>query len=489
MEKNREKIIKERDLIIEQIHKYVPIFSRFFDVQSTIREYSENLFNFEVSPVHIERQKLIKHKITEKFITLFGDKGFLELNIKFPNKLAFNIVDHHQVLNHPALIGSNVIGGINKILTNSKQAPTIVISSGDVPPNNYFSKSGFQFKNNTVPLFSVSERENCSYFMDKRKFNFIERLKITKRWQEFDCKEQDFLTQYQEIFNSIDFSLCKDYNDQITLIVKHTWPLMFEKSIRQNLPELLYITQEELTRECLKILLKENNFISAGLFNPTFRQKILDNFRGIVVAWKESDHKGTHFFWRKYPGQPRSLRMYVKGNMLVPDDERFKHLAIELNPDTIIELMQKREIYPSLFMIFSVLNFYAGIKPLTGYGSTVYLELFRQAWLKTLETSEFPEENELIKQVDATGFIGGIAIFFGKRDGRIKTLQATDIMAQGGITKDYLQKIFNMKFNELLSVASADLYDYFSSKYIPKEVKIKKQINFDDLANITFDCL
>ena len=54
----------------------------------------------------------------------------------------FSIVDHHQVLNHPFLISSNVISRVDKFLKTDKQTAIVVISSGDVPPNNFFSKFG-----------------------------------------------------------------------------------------------------------------------------------------------------------------------------------------------------------------------------------------------------------------------------------------------------------------------------------------------------------
>jgi len=485
----KEDILKERDRIIRQIKEFVPLFAPFFDLDITVAEYSHRLYQFKVHPLHLKRQTLVKNKIGSILKKLWGEDYANQLKVDFGDKLAFNIVDHHMVLNHTLLIGSNVISNVDKFFKKEKQPAIIVISSGDVPPNNYFSKSGFQLKNKQVPLFSVSERETSSNFLPKREFNVVERLKITKRWHTFNKLEQEFLTALDARINSFDFSRCQNYNDQISVIVKQTWPWLFENKLRSTLPELLYITQEELTAECLIDLLKEDNFLSQTLFNPELRQKVLENFRGIVVAWREDQQKGTHFFWRKHPNKPTSLRMYVQDGQLVPVNPRFTCLSVALEKNTIIDLLKGREIYPSLFMIFGVLNFYAGVKPLTGYGSTVYLELIRQAWLKSLKDTEFKEDSEAIKSVDATGFIGGIPIFFGREEDKIKTLFAADLFYQGGAKEDYLKKIFNMKFNELVSVAAPDLYDYFSQKYITEEKKIKKQINLDDLANITFDYL
>ncbi|MBL8029677.1 MAG: hypothetical protein JNN11_00265 [Candidatus Doudnabacteria bacterium] len=482
-----DKIILEKEKIIEQIKHYVPLFARFLDVKDPVNIYSDKLYNFKVSNIHKTRQGLIKKILLNKITALFGPDAINQLRVELEENLSFNIADHHQILNHPILVSSNVISSVSKIQGSRRQSATIVISSGDVPPNNYFSKSGFQFHGKTVPLFSANEREYCSYFIPKRDFNFVDRLKNIKRWNVFNESEKNFLDKYQSLVNNINFESCTNYNDQVSLIVKNTWPLIFEGSVRKRLPELIYITQEELIAECLKQILREDNFVSASLFEENLRNKVINNFRGIVVAWNEKEKKGTHFFWRKYPNEPRSLRMYIQGNKLVPEDERFKHLSIELKPDIVIELLEKKEIYPSLFTIFSVLNFYAGVKPLTGYGSTVYLEHFRQAWLKSLENTEYSTEHDLINEVDTTGFIAGIAIFFGRINEQIRALYAADIIAQNGMTKEYLDQVFKMEFNKLLSVATADLYDYFSQKYIPASEKLSKTITFDDLAAINFD--
>lgn len=481
-------ILAEKELIIQQIQKYVPLLRRFFEDISSLNEYSTKLYNFEVNPIHQTRQKLVKSKIKKKFEVLFGKESKKTLQINLDDKLAFNIADHHQVLSHPFLISANVISSTHKFFRERKQDAIIVVSSGDVPPNNYFSRNGLVFHEKRVPIFSASERELCSYYISKRDFNLVERVKLANRWKEFDTNEQIFIQDHEKLLKSLNFDNCLNYIDQISVIVKNTWPLMFEEKLRGSLPELLYITQEELVTDCLIELLEDgDNFISKVLFDDKLRSKVLENFRGIVVSWNEVEGKGTHFFWRKYPGEERSIRMYLSGTELIPHDPRFSTQKIELNRENIIELLKKREIYPSLFLIFSYLNFYAGIRPLTGFGSAIYLERFKEAWIKTLQNSSFQEEIPLIEDISVSGLVAGVVLFFERSSKKLNTLYAHDILYNGGMKEDYLKKILQMPFNQLFSVGLADMYNYFSSKYIPSDEKIIKQINFDDLASITFD--
>ena len=477
-------ILKEKDLMVSQIKKYSPIFKPFFESELTLEEYSRTVYDFKKNQVYIDRQKLVKEEILNKFRKLFGPDAESRLKINFPPQLAINIVDHHQVLNHPLLIGDNVIANIDKFFQEEKQDAIVVISSGDVPPNNYFSKNGFQLHDKKVPIFSNSERELSSYYIAKRDFNFVEKLKQSKRWNEFDQVEQDFLTKEFEIIKSLDFSSCQDYKDQVAIIIQNSWPRMFEENFRQTLPDLLYITQEELTTSCLLKILKQDNFVSQALFNKTFREKIIEAFRGIVVTWNEKEEKGTHFFWRKHPTEDRSLRMYLVGDVLVPTDQRYQDLSVKLDKETILGLLEKKEIYPSLFLIFATLNFYFGIKPLVGQGSIIYLNLIRDKWIEVLKNSDFSDEVNNMKSYEIDKMIAGIGLFFDKSEEGVKNLYAYDILYQNGITEKHLDSVFKIKFKDLLEISAPGIYDYVSQKYIPDSEKIKPKINSDMLANL-----
>jgi len=485
---NAEKL-SENERLIRQIKKYSPQLGGLFDMHVSLRDYSASLYKFNPPAEHLRRQEIIRKKLAEKIEKLFGVGAMKGLKVNLSGALAFNIADHHQVLNHPFLVSSNIISSVGKFLQEEKQEAIVVISSGDVPPNNFFSRNGFTFHNHKVPIFSNSERESVSYYLPKRDFDFIAKLKVADLWRQFTPEEQKFLSAERDRIVSYDYSRCRDYNDQISLIIKNSWPYLFAPDLRKTLPELIFITQEELVTECLIELLAEDNILSRCLFDREFRAEVLDNFRGIVVAWREDEGKGTHFFWRKYPGRSQSLRLYLEGDSLVPTDERFKDLAVPLERKAVIELLKAREIYPSLFMIFGVLNYYAGVKPLSGYGSITYLHLMKQAWLKTLSKFNMNEESKLLETVEAKSLVAGLALFFKKKDGKLKTLYASDIIYDGGISAEYLRTAFDMNFSDFLSVSTVDMYDYLSQKYIPAEEKMTLNINSDDLAEIRFDWL
>ncbi|NTV41144.1 MAG: hypothetical protein HGA61_02625, partial [Candidatus Moranbacteria bacterium] len=459
----------------------------FFNLKIKLKDYPSTLYNFEPAKKHLERQKLIRRVIEKKLEKLFGKNYRKELNVNLDGKLVLNIADHHQVINHPILLAANIISGFNKILSTEKAEAIVVISSGDVPPNNFFSKKGFTFHDKRILLFNNAERDWCSYYIPKRDFDFVGMLKKADTWKDFTADEKAFLINECEEIRNYDFSKCENYIDQISVIVRNSWPRMFEKKLRANLPELIYLTQEEIVTECLIELLEdEDNIVSKAIFDRNFRSRVLKNFRGNVVTWNETEKKGTHFFWRKYPNQSRSLRMYLQDDKLVPEDERFKDLTVSLDKKEVIDLLKKREIYPSLFTIFGVLNFYAGVKPLVGYGSLMYLHLMKVAWLKTLDEAGMNEEKELLETVQTNGFIAGLSVAFKKSNNSIKNLYAYDIICDGGLTKEYLENVFSRPYADFLSICAVDMYEYTAKKYIPNTISIKPTITGDDMASLNF---
>lgn len=289
-----QKLQEEITAITSQFKKYVPEITDFLSSNNSLLSFSESLHAYQPKAVFVERQEPIKKALHSSVERLFGTAVANTLN--FDSGVVANIADHHQVLNHPFIVSSNFIGNSHRFLSEQKNSPIVTISSGDVPPNNFFSKNGFLLHGKKVFIFSNSEHESCSYYLPKRNFNFTERLKNVGTWHLFSPDEQLFLIDLEEKISNLDFSNCNNYNDQISIIVKNTWPLLFVEEIRNTTPDLLYITQESLVSDILPSILSTDNIVSASLFDEVFRERVLNNFRGNVVTWDEAKQKGTHFF-------------------------------------------------------------------------------------------------------------------------------------------------------------------------------------------------
>ena len=188
----------------------------------------------------------------------------------------------------------------------------------------------------------------ASCFIGLHDFNFIKRLKDTNKWKEFGKEEQQFLLAIQEEITNLDYSHAKDYDDQISLIDQFLWKKLFQEDIRDNVPDLYYLAQENIMRELLPSILIEDNIVSQALFNSNFRQIILDNFEGIIGCWDKKNDKGTHFFWYKDENN-EAKRLFLEGKFLISQDKSKK---IRLDRKEILSLIEKKEIIPNLFVIF-----------------------------------------------------------------------------------------------------------------------------------------
>ncbi|WP_345033937.1 hypothetical protein [Streptomyces sannanensis] len=470
------------DAIVGQIRQYVPSMAPYFEIDRPLGEYAAGLQPARVGPVHADRQEAVARAVRQVLRQAFGPAA-AEVSVDASDVRAINIVDHHQLLNHPLLLGTNIIANADRLVGGGGRRPIVTFSCSNVPPSNHYMRNGFQFRGEAIPYFKAKEHRDAMYYTSVRSFDFVERLRALKRWERFKSDDQAFLIEYQGLLNGLDYSHTNRHRDQLAVALRRTWPMLFSQELRRDVPELLYANSEDVARECLVELLAGENFLSAALFDAEFRQHVLDAFRGIVVAWDEAAGKGTHFFWRKYPGRPELLRLFVDGSDLVPADPRFKDLKVPLEPAAIRDHLEREEIIPSVALCMSVL-LYAGVKPLVGPGSLVYTTQLKEGWTALLERHGYASEASLVAQVDTAGLIAGTPMFFGRSGDAVRTLYAADVFSMGGMSESYMKTALSAPLKDLLSVGSSGVYDLFSNSYIPKEKQLTERIGFDEAATI-----
>jgi hypothetical protein len=470
------------DATVAQFRRYVPLMAPYFDDQATLREHSARLAPTATRPPHATRLELLARVAGEVARRAFGPSALLP-EISAEDVRAINIVDHHQLLNHPLLLGTNVIANASRLLGDGPRRPILTFSCANVAPANYYLRNGFCFAGKPVAYFSAKEYQDVMYHLDARRYDFVERLHATKRWREFTPGQQGFLVSYQELLAGLDTAHTTRHRDQLALALRSSWPLLFHPDIRADVPELLYLNAEEVTRDCLLTLLAQENHLAESLFDPVFRRTVLDRFRGIVVAWDEAAGKGTHFFWRRHPDRPRLLRMYVDGGELVPADPRYRHLSVPLERAAVLDHLRRDEILPSVALSVS-LFLYLGMRPLVGPGSLVYFSLFRDRWGTLLAEQGLAVEAELVSSVDTGGLIAGTPVFFAREGETLRTLYAADVMATGGMDAHYLRTVLDARFSDVLSVGASGVYELFAGSYIPRELHLTDRVGFDEAATV-----
>ena len=465
--------IQQINVLKEGIRKYVPVVAEFFDQDESIIDYSHRIHNHLIDNIYKNRQHNLC-RVIEKYVEkLFGEK----ININPP--LIINIVDHHAILNHPILVSTNIISDAYRLMEKRPKQPIVVLTSSIIPVNNFFNKKGFDFHCKRVPLFSNKEMHQASCFLDKRDFSFVQKLKDIDSWKMFDVTEQQFLLSIEKEILSLDFSRAQSYNNQISIINHFLWKKLFHEDFADDVPELFYLTQEDIVRELAVEILSEDNIVSKAIFDNDFRQIVLNNFDGLTTCWDEEKNKGTHFFWYKDENN-EAKRLYLKDGSLVSENGLKK---IKLTKEEIIPLVQKNELVPSLFVVFGYMTFWCGLKPLVGYGSCNYLTKMKEAWQKTLKDRDF-QEYERMTEINTKSLVGGEIATYG-RNGKndLVELYAFDVIARGGLTKTYLEKLFSMGIRDLLMPAVLEIY----KSYVPVEERQELNLKSEDLVGNVFD--
>jgi hypothetical protein len=462
--------------LIRQLRTYVPMMAPYFDTGTALGDYSATLRPTTLHPVHRARQEAVARAARAVAARTFGSGAPV---IDTADLAAVNIVDHHQLLNHPLLLGTNVIANAARLRGEAGGRPIVTFSCSNIAPANYYLRNGFQFRGQPVAYFAAKEYQDVMYYVGHRAFDFVERLQRNRRWQTFTVPDQEFLIEYQRLLNGLDYYHCPGHKEQIAMAVRATWPMLFQDSV----PELLYVNAEEVARYLMIEMLAGQGHLVEVLLDRGWRRDVLDSFRGIVVAWDEAAGKGTHFFWRRYPDRPRLLRLYVEGDQLVPADPRFRHLSVPLERAALLDHLHRDEIVPAVSLQVS-LFLHAGIRPLVGPGSLVYVTKFRDGWASLLARHGLTDEAELVRGIDAGGLIAGTPIFFARDGDRLRTLYAAEVMCAGGVGANYLDSVLKAPLADLLSVGASGIYDLFAGSYIPEAERLEDRVGFDDAATV-----
>ncbi|GHH78992.1 hypothetical protein GCM10018793_30600 [Streptomyces sulfonofaciens] len=485
---DKQRVRESLDSVVGQIRTYVPVMAPYFEDDRPLGDYAHGLRTApDVAPEHAQRQQQIAHSVRRVLQRSFGPGG-PAARVTVESIRVTNIVDHHQVLNHPLLLGTNIIGNAARLLSEEAPGPIVTLSCSNVNPSNAYMRNGFRFRGTDIPYFSAKEHRDVMYYLRPRPFDFVQRLHRMKRWAGFTPADKEFLEEYQSLLNGLDHSRGSRHRDQLASVVQATWPLLFSRELRPRVPDLLYANAEDVAREALIEVLAQENFLSEALFDAEQRQHVLDTFRGVVVAWDEAAGKGTHFFWRRHPDRPRLLRLYVEGDALVPADRRYSHLRVPLERQALCEALHREDIIPSVALYMTLL-LHAGVRPLVGPGSLVYTTQLKDGWLRLLDQHGHAREARLLAGVDVTGMVAGTPVFFERAGSTLRTLYAADVISAGGVDRPYLERVLRTPFKDVLSVGSSGVYDLFSHTYIPADQRLTESIGFDEAATVVHDWL
>ena len=363
--------------------------------------------------------------------------------------------DHHGLLNYKLLYNSNIL--YSEIIKELQLPFVVVFSTGNIPLINASYPRGFYFKRQKFNFFRKKQNNTPVFLLEDKlkagRKEGIESFILNYSNEVLNAEEKKFLACL--FFDCLEIErTAQDYeqfSDQLTFLNFKLWKYYFDKSIRDAVPNIVYLQANRLISTILMDELKKtDSLISSIILNPEARDVFLRNFYGIQCCW--GDNTGSHLFWG-ITEKKRLIRLCVdnSSNSLVGND-----FCLELKREPIIEALLAKNIVHTSFFDLLIMTFLEGYMTLGGFNQIDYLPQMQQAYLKSLR--EIGRE-DLLDQFTAAvtdGLICGMIPFaFDSGIDLLWSYNSTDGKfngnLDGGLTRDDLDKILNMPVKKLIS--------------------------------------
>lgn len=289
------------------------------------------------------------------------------------------------------------------------------------------------YKGRFTPLFSFSivELENSTYgrgicayespdkrqqipIQPKRDLNrmvtvtkaydeeMLERAKIQMlvKGSTFSRAQYKYISKLiDRIYKDKDILSKERYADQIFLIGER---LSGEYFTDDDSRHLCYTEAEEITT---KLFVKDIKDESSLIWHIFYDEKVREAFDEIKT---EDGLKLSNLLLRGV--DPKGRRIHTE---LTPDGKLLgagfggQRVQYDIDPDTLIGHVNKRELIPAGFAEAVMLFFERGYTWLGGYFQAIYLTKWRDMLKEAFDKAGKPEEAKIFKDYDCTGYISG----------------------------------------------------------------------------------
>jgi hypothetical protein len=287
---------------------------------------------------------------------------------------------------------------------------------------------------NRIPIFSSHERPSlvCSL----RAYNGEEIKKMQKAVESFYSRgvidknlEDKLLSFIKDTYSQPWLSEYQSFSDQITITNRELWQKFFPDVA--SCPQLIYLELENLVgRLLIEHHLGQETIINKIVFNSQYHKLIEKYFNNIFGSFSLNNESGTFLFWAMPPGERYRIQLWLRNGFWESSDGKYKYA---LDEETIIPLLQKKELVPNLLLSFLVLAFYYGLKCLGGFNQVNYLTQMKQAYIALL--NELGEEFniEICEKVQTKEFVDGLTIaFLQGKNSELVPATGLDFLLYGG---------------------------------------------------------
>jgi hypothetical protein len=170
------------------------------------------------------------------------------------------------------------------------------------------------------------------------------------------------------------------------------------------------------------------------------------------------------------------VQLWKQGDYLVSADGKFK---LELTPNVIQEALEKRQIIPSVMLIFTVLSFYYGLKCLGGFSQVNYLTLMKNAYIKVQTERGNYKSIEVCARTQTKETVDVMIAFLGGPNGELIPATGLDLILYGENNRwqQIMDELNNITLEDAINPGMSDFYRfiYHGAEVDPKLAAITPQ--------------
>jgi hypothetical protein len=458
---------------LEEFFKIRPGMSQKYKFPGTYREFASKIAksiepgkeNGTLDYAIIEEAK----RLLSKEISLEGLEDQL---LQYP---IISYADHHGLLNYKLLYNSNILYA--EIIKSLKQPFVVTFASGSVPMVNKSHPRGFYFKKQKFNFFG-EKQSKLPVYLFKGKLKAERKRGVDSFLISYD---KDSLTADERKFLEFLFFDCLEieraarnyeyFSDQLTFLTYKLWKYYFDRSIRESVPDIIYLQSNRIVLDRLvDEIKKEDSLVSMIIFDPKVRRIFLNNFNGVAACWGEN--MGSQLFWgvieRRKKTRLISLKIDESSNTL-----KGENFELEIEREAIIEAIKTNKILQTSFFDLLLVTFLEGYLTLGGFNQLDYLPQMQEAHVISLIDYMIAFKEAQIKSLKEIGMTGLVDRFSSYvTDGLVCGLfpfhydSAIDLIWEhnstdgkfngtmdGGLTRADLDKMLDMKVKDMIASA------------------------------------
>jgi|GEM_PF-1090810 len=275
-----------------------------------------------------------------------------------------------------------------------------------------------------------------------------------------------------------------DYSSQLSVVNHKIWNRLFTEEARRQLPDVAFLEIESIVGELLqKDLRKKDSLMYTIFFNPHVRNGVMERLDKQYSCWNRSalhaltdptivgnDRRkimsgaGTEFFWgidKKGRRIPLHLAEYHgDSGSLIGLDDSGAIFSLPFTSESLLHALEIKKIVPSLFTSFVPISFARGFKAEGGFMQTDYLTVIKQGLTDVLYQNGYEEWSRKIQTVSTENYITGMTVaVVHYQDGTMQPAGAIEIIGNGGLTTEDLEKVRHMTVKETNMLAQPDIYN------------------------------